>query len=284
MDQAQITKWTRRGIREPVPVHVDDVEIVNMTLQGVLSLGNQISENDSSFYNKRVSIASNTHVFTKPSDNQSILRIWDLKTNAGTVTAASNASPIVITIASHGFSDDAIVFGHSVGGNTAANGTFKITKIGDDSFSLDDSTGNAAWTSGGKFYLDPSNPPEITKKLLKDANLRDRRKWYPRSNEIVVDDKAFSDDIIVDYIARPSAITDIPSEYHMGLVAFNVINLIRIPDRADPEERKIYADMIAQKQTHEGIFILIKTQIDQMFDVSTEPEPIPMGIDFDDYM
>lgn len=37
----------------------------------------------------------------------------------------------------------------SVGGNTAANGTFTITNTGTDTFTLDGSTGNGDYTSGG---------------------------------------------------------------------------------------------------------------------------------------
>ena len=34
-------------------------------------------------------------------------------------------------------------------GNTAANGTFTITKVTDNAFTLDGSTGNGAYVSGG---------------------------------------------------------------------------------------------------------------------------------------
>ncbi len=284
MDQATITEWTRRGIREPSPVDVSDSLIESMTLQGVFALGLKIKDSDPSYYNTRVSVSSRTHVFAKPSDSLEILRVWDLLTTAGTITAASNASPIVITEATHGRTTGNIVVIHDVGGNTAANGTFAITKVNDNTYSLDGSTGNATYTSGGKVYQDPRNPPKITKKLLKDATLSDRRGWYPRGSNIVVDDKNFTDDILVDYIASPSAITNIPEEYHLGLVAFNVINLIRIPDSKDRDSRKDYEDKVASRSTQEGIFKMILASIDQTFDVSAEPEEISMGIDFDDYL
>jgi len=66
-----------------------------------------------------------------------------------TVTGATNASPIVITSGTHGLSTGNRVQIASVGGNTAANGTWIITKSDDNSFSLNGSTGNAAYTSGG---------------------------------------------------------------------------------------------------------------------------------------
>lgn len=69
--------------------------------------------------------------------------------DSGSVTDATNASPIVITSTAHGLTTGARVTVASVGGNTAANGTFLVTRINDDTFSLDGSTGNGAYTSGG---------------------------------------------------------------------------------------------------------------------------------------
>lgn len=65
------------------------------------------------------------------------------------VTDATNASPIVITSADHPYVTSDVVAITQVLGNTAANGTFTITKIDKDSFSLDGSTGNGNYESGG---------------------------------------------------------------------------------------------------------------------------------------
>lgn len=67
----------------------------------------------------------------------------------GVVADASNATPIVITDVAHGLTDGAIVNVVDVLGNTAANGQFRITRLGADTFELDDSVGNGAYTSGG---------------------------------------------------------------------------------------------------------------------------------------
>lgn len=68
----------------------------------------------------------------------------------GGITDATNASPIVITTNSaHGLVDGAVVTIASVGGNTAANGTFFIDVLSSTTFSLTGSTGNGAYTSGG---------------------------------------------------------------------------------------------------------------------------------------
>jgi len=71
--------------------------------------------------------------------------------NTAVINGASNASPIVIsTTAPHGFQSGMQVSVTGVAGNTAANGTFTITVIGAMTFSLNGSTGNGAWTSGGQ--------------------------------------------------------------------------------------------------------------------------------------
>jgi hypothetical protein len=69
--------------------------------------------------------------------------------NSGNVTAATNATPIVITSADHGLTTGAYVTVAGVTGNTAANGTFTVTRVNDDTFELDGSTGNGAYVSGG---------------------------------------------------------------------------------------------------------------------------------------
>lgn len=73
-----------------------------------------------------------------------------LTINNDTITDATNAAPIVLT--SNGAhelvtGDRAHVFG--VGGNTAANGTRTITVLSPTTYSLNGSTGNGAYTSGG---------------------------------------------------------------------------------------------------------------------------------------
>ena len=69
-------------------------------------------------------------------------------TNAA-ITGATNATPIVITVTSHGFSTGDVVNITGVGGNTAANGTWFITVVDANTFSLNGSVGNGAYTSGG---------------------------------------------------------------------------------------------------------------------------------------
>lgn len=68
---------------------------------------------------------------------------------SGAITGATNAAPIVITSVGHGRSTGETLVLIGVGGNTAANGTWVITVTGPDTFSLDGSEGNGAYTSGG---------------------------------------------------------------------------------------------------------------------------------------
>ncbi len=67
----------------------------------------------------------------------------------GSVTGATNAAPIVVTSALHGLTAGMSVTVASVGGNTAANGTFIISAATTNTFTLFGSTGNSNYTSGG---------------------------------------------------------------------------------------------------------------------------------------
>src|ERR1019366_8736102 len=64
--------------------------------------------------------------------------------------ASSDTPPIVITTAApHGLQTGMQVTIYGVRGNTAANGAFTITVTGSSTFSLNGSTANGTWTSGG---------------------------------------------------------------------------------------------------------------------------------------
>lgn len=66
------------------------------------------------------------------------------------ITGATNVSPIVITTSSpHNLTTGDLVVITGVTGNTAANGSWTITVTGASTFSLNGSTGNGAYVSGG---------------------------------------------------------------------------------------------------------------------------------------
>lgn len=73
-----------------------------------------------------------------------------------TITAATNATPIVLTntLDNGTFADGDWVSVRGALGNTNANGTFLITSTSGSGtgMTLVGSAGNAAWTSGGKVY------------------------------------------------------------------------------------------------------------------------------------
>lgn len=71
------------------------------------------------------------------------------------ISAATNTSPIVIT-GQFGNGTHNLYTGQKVSisgalGNTAANGTWTVTVLSSSTFSLDGSTGNGVYTSGGQF-------------------------------------------------------------------------------------------------------------------------------------
>lgn len=80
-----------------------------------------------------------------------------------TVTAASNATPIVITTSvSHLFATGDSVTVSEVGGNTDANGTWTITVLSANTFELDGSVGSGAYAGPGGVALSNSLTPQFT--------------------------------------------------------------------------------------------------------------------------
>jgi hypothetical protein len=71
----------------------------------------------------------------------------------GDVTGANTSSPITITSVAHGLTTGTIVTVRSVGGQTGANGTFKVNVLTDDTFQLIGSTSVGAYTSGGTWQV-----------------------------------------------------------------------------------------------------------------------------------
>jgi hypothetical protein len=69
------------------------------------------------------------------------------------ITGATNTTPISITSVGHKLSTGTRVTIAGVGGNAAANGDWQITVIDPNTFSLNTSIGNGAYTSGGTFHV-----------------------------------------------------------------------------------------------------------------------------------
>lgn len=73
--------------------------------------------------------------------------------STGVVADATNASPINIEDVAHGLTTGDVVTVVGVTGNTAANGTWVITVIDPDNFTLNGSVGNGAYVSGGTWSV-----------------------------------------------------------------------------------------------------------------------------------
>lgn len=69
--------------------------------------------------------------------------------SVGTMTAATNASPIVVTRNTHGLNNGDIVRITGAVGNTAANGVWEVANVTTNTFELKGSAGNGTWSSGG---------------------------------------------------------------------------------------------------------------------------------------
>lgn len=81
-------------------------------------------------------------------DNEQLL-VGGINSGLVAITGATNGSPIQITAAGHGLNTNDTCTVAGVGGNTAANGVWTVTKVDANNFSLNGSTGNGAYTSGG---------------------------------------------------------------------------------------------------------------------------------------
>lgn len=73
--------------------------------------------------------------------------------DVGAITNATNTSPIVIVSAGHGLNTGTLVTVSGVAGNTSANGTFPVTVIDPNTFSLLGSTGNGTYSGGGTWHV-----------------------------------------------------------------------------------------------------------------------------------
>jgi hypothetical protein len=247
--EAQLIALIRKGIRQIRPTTVKDDDISLSIETAIDILGQILVQADPQYFEERKSIAASyaPHIFSAPSDLFRLDWVKDLGTNAGTITGATNASPIVVTESSHGRTTGNIVTIHDVVGNTSANGTWKITRVDADTYSLDGSTGNDAYTSGGKVFEDKNDFAIIYRKPTGDADNNSPAKWLPRKNKIIVDSPSFTNDILIGYVERPDSVSDIPAEFHrIGLESFGVIDNIEVPTTKDPK----YYDIKASYEKH----------------------------------
>ena len=93
-------------------------------------------------------------------------RKMDVGTTAGAgfaITGATNAAPVEITTAlAHTFVTGSVVSIQRILGNTAANGTWYVTSTGANTFTLDGSTGNAAYITPPAIDDAATDPTALT--------------------------------------------------------------------------------------------------------------------------
>lgn len=75
------------------------------------------------------------------------------KMDRGSITAAQNSIPIQVTSANHRLSAGTQVTVSGVLGNTAANGVFQVSPVDPNTFTLNGSSGNGNYLSGGEWHV-----------------------------------------------------------------------------------------------------------------------------------
>ena len=235
MDTATLTRLIRTGIREPSVRRVSAADITQLIADGINVFGLMLSARAPEYFTKRISIASSEGniIFTFPSDLKSILRIWDMDTNAGAITGASDSTVVNILQVAHGFATGDTVTIHGIVGTTEANGTWIITKVDVDNYTLDESVYAAAWVSGGKAFKETNSFFTIDR-IPSTESTGSNEKYYTRGSNIIIDNIDFEDDIILSYRYLPSTLTEIPAEFHFGIVAYGVIAIMQLPNDNDP--------------------------------------------------
>ena len=106
------------------------------------------------------------------------------------IEGASNATPIVITDNGHGNVTGDVVFIYGVQGNTAANGAWQITKIDDNTYSLNNSSGNGDYVGGSDYSRRINHkvlkiPSALTKSIACGRGQAVDGSWVESSNVTV---------------------------------------------------------------------------------------------------
>ena len=271
MTADQIRALVRRDIREPSAVTIGNTQIDDVVALGGDVLWAALVNADQTFGKDRVSLTSTTHVFDLPSNCMKIQEVSDMRTTADSVEAASNASNIELTMTAHAFADDMIVRVHDVAGNTAANGTWLVDNKATDTIELSGSTGNASYTSGGKCFQEKSGFRKMVEIAEEDANYTTNWEFFLRHDKIVVNYPSFENDLVLDFTRDYADITDIPAKYHVGLVSYAVLQLMRIPVQQDSN----YEDMKSILEYHSQRMTSITGAINATFGQSGKPKRVP---------
>lgn len=99
----------------------------------------------------------------------------------GNISNASFAAPIQITSNGHGLTTGTIVLVSGVGGNSSADGTWTITVVDANNFTLNGSSGNSAYTGSGTWIAGiatvkytsvqtPADPKVVRRQILRNTD------------------------------------------------------------------------------------------------------------------
>lgn len=128
------------------------------------------------------------------------------------ITGLSNASPIVLTSASHGLNNGDEVLVRFAEGNTAANReVWTVANKTANTFELSGSTGNGAWTAEGEWWKCVPNAVEVALTYVSGSNgryigvcqgslmlrLGTRYKCYIKDTNHYAEDLAFFADVTI---------------------------------------------------------------------------------------
>lgn len=211
---------------------------------------------------------------------------WKLQTGQISAIADNGSGLCRVTHTAHGYSTSDEITISNVEGTTEANDEWTITKIDANTYDLQGSTFSNTYTSGGDVIA--ANNYVLTGSTFSNAwvsggiSWKEKNSflkidnWYGRGMNIVIDDVNHSYDIIIDYIATFSAITDLPTDFHDALVSFCVLHLITIPSRKS--DHFDHYSHILRLHSENWKATIERIQAFQM--VSSGPKDIPMEIDW----
>lgn len=172
---------------------------------------------------KGVQAGDTVRIEEAPIYNTGVNATWTSVTSRGvspfgtfTITGATNAAPIVCTFTNHGYSTGDVVQITGAAGNTATNGVWKITVLTSSTFSLDDSSGNGTWTSGGAvapiFCRTIKTASALVQPIasfapLRTASLGTRTAWVGSANVTTTLATAFGKGSVYDQISITASFT-----------------------------------------------------------------------------
>lgn len=138
------------------------------------------------------------------------------------ITSSTNATPIVVTITTHGYSngDTIVITGHTT--NTFANGTWEIANKTDNTFELVGSTGNGTGGATGTARLRNNTRVTLASALTKNinngnrGNVTDPRIVWTASANVTTSHSTtdFKDGDVSDSIVVDAAFTTGLAAYH----------------------------------------------------------------------